>query len=315
SIKSARRAVPPADDSLTPQSPVIGPDFRDQGLGQLHFVLQYIIAKSTLYIRVIKGANLTAQDANGLSDPYVKIHLLPDTGRRTKLRTKTKQRTLNPAWDEEFCYSGVLPGDLESKTVRFTVLDEDTIGSDWMGEIAMPLKQLGHGKREYYEIFLQPKDLELEKSLTSQADDRGKIHLGLYYAPAKSELLVKVMQCVNLLAMDPNGYSDPFVKLYLKPDRDKSSKFKTAVKKKTLNPSFDEEFIYSVSPQDLLQRTLEVTVWDQDIGTKNDFIGALMLGNKCSASRWQHWEVLLKQPYQWHERWHSLSAELIPDQA
>uniref|UniRef100_A0A1I8HP71 C2 domain-containing protein n=1 Tax=Macrostomum lignano TaxID=282301 RepID=A0A1I8HP71_9PLAT len=288
SIKSARRAVPPADDSLTPQSPVIGPDFRDQGLGQLHFVLQYIIAKSTLYIRVIKGANLTAQDANGLSDPYVKIHLLPDTGRRTKLRTKTKQRTLNPAWDEEFCYSGVLPGDLESKTVRFTVLDEDTIGSDWMGEIAMPLKQLGHGKREYYEIFLQPKDLELEKSLTSQADDRGKIHLGLYYAPAKSELLVKVMQCVNLLAMDPNGYSDPFVKL-------------------NLSTAFP--------PQDLLQRTLEITVWDQDIGTKNDFIGALMLGNKCSAGRWQHWEVLLKQPYQWHERWHSLSAELIPDQA
>uniref|UniRef100_A0A1I8FMK3 C2 domain-containing protein n=1 Tax=Macrostomum lignano TaxID=282301 RepID=A0A1I8FMK3_9PLAT len=154
----------------------------------LHFVLQFIPGKATLYIRIIKGECLAAQDSNGLSDPYVKVHLLPDTGKRTKLRTRTCQRTLNPIWDEEFCYSGVL--------------DEDTIGFDWMGEILLPLGHLLHGRKEYYEIPLQPKNFE---------------------------------------------------------------------------------FHYILSQQELQEKTLEITVWDKDFGTKNDFMGALVIGQSVQA--------------------------------
>uniref|UniRef100_A0A1I8H245 C2 domain-containing protein n=1 Tax=Macrostomum lignano TaxID=282301 RepID=A0A1I8H245_9PLAT len=170
-----------------------------------------------------------------------------------------------------------------------------------------------HGRKEYYEIPLQPKNFELDRSLKLEQEDRGKIMIGLCYAPAKSELTVRVIQCVNLIAMDANGYSDPFVKLNLKPGQDKFKKYKTEVKKRTLNPEYNEEFHYILSQQELQEKTLEITVWDKDFGTKNDFMGALVIGNRCSGERWSHWEVMMKQPYQRHDRWHSLCPELLLD--
>jgi hypothetical protein len=60
---------------------------------------------------------------------------------------------------------------------------------------------------------------------------------------------------------------------YLKPDKDKKSKFKTTVKKRTLNPEYNEEFNYDIKHNELAKKTLEITVWDRDIGKANDFIG------------------------------------------
>ncbi|CAL8287913.1 unnamed protein product [Arctogadus glacialis] len=53
------------------------------------------------------------------------------------------------------------------------------------------------------------------------------------------------------------------------------SKYKTTVKKKTLNPEFNEEFSYDVSLDHLAKKTLEISVWDYDLGMSNDFIGCI----------------------------------------
>ena len=54
----------------------------------------------------LQGKNLAACDANGLSDPYVRITLLPD--KKHRLETKIKRRTLNPKWNETFYFEGDL---------------------------------------------------------------------------------------------------------------------------------------------------------------------------------------------------------------
>ena len=52
--------------------------------------------------------------------------------------------------------------------------------------------------------------------------------------------MIHVNRARGLAAANSNGYSDPYVKTYLLPDRSKHSKRKTSVKKKTLDPIFNE---------------------------------------------------------------------------
>ncbi len=54
-----------------------------------------------------------------------------------------------------------------------------------------------------------------------------------------------MIQAEELPALDMGGTSDPYVKVYLLPDKKK--KFETKVHRKTLNPVFDETFIFKVS--------------------------------------------------------------------
>ena len=51
-----------------------------------------------------QAKDLAAKDANGLSDPYVRVTLLPD--KKHRLETKIKRRTLNPRWNETFYFEG-----------------------------------------------------------------------------------------------------------------------------------------------------------------------------------------------------------------
>jgi len=87
----------------------------------------------------------------------------------------------------------------------------------------------------------------------------GRIQLSVKYGP-KSNMVVVVHKVENLPLEEDGEIPDPYVKLYLLPDKSKDSKRKTDVIKDEQNPVFDERFEYSISQNELTHRTLEVSV-------------------------------------------------------
>ncbi|XP_058409340.1 synaptotagmin-like protein 1 [Diceros bicornis minor] len=99
---------------------------------------------------------------------------------------------------------------------------------------------------------------------------RGSVHFALRYEPGAAELRVHVIQCQGLAAARRRR-SDPYVKSYLLPD--KQSKRKTAVKKRNLNPVFNETLRYSVPQAELRDRVLSLSVWHRESLGRNIFLG------------------------------------------
>ncbi|TFK12817.1 putative arginine--tRNA ligase, mitochondrial [Platysternon megacephalum] len=279
-------------------------------LGTLDFSLLYDQENNALHCTINKAKGLRPMDHNGLADPYVKLHLLPGASKANKLRTKTLRNTLNPTWNETLTYYGITDEDMIRKTLRISVCDEDKFRhNEFIGETRIPLKKLKPNQTKTFSICLE-KQLPIDKTEDKSLEERGRILISLKYSSQKQGLLVGIIRCAHLAAMDANGYSDPYVKTYLKPDEDKKSKHKTAVKKKTLNPEFNEEFCYEIKHGDLAKKTLEVTVWDYDIGKSNDFIGGVVLGINAKGERLKHWFDCLKNKDKKIERWHTLTNEL-----
>ncbi|XP_048963238.1 synaptotagmin-like protein 4 isoform X2 [Canis lupus dingo] len=208
--------------------------------GKIVFTLKYEQQTQALVIHVKECHQLAyADEAKKRSNPYVKTYLLPDKSRQGKRKTSIKRDTINPLYDETLRISAESPTGLTSHK----------------GELVVSLKYIPASKL--------PVGGDQKKSKGGEG----------------GELQVWIKEAKNLMAAKSGGTSDSFVKGYLLPMRNKASKRKTPVMKKTLNPHYNHTFVYNgVRLEDLQHMCLELTVWDREPLASNDFLGGVRLG-------------------------------------
>jgi len=104
----------------------------------------------------------------------------------------------------------------------------------------------------------------------------GNIEFSTYYDSADNSLAIRIIRATNLPVMDLFGLTDPFVKCCLLPDRKR--KLETKVKRKTLNPHWNERFMFQgLSIDKIKHRVLSLQVYDFDRFSRNDPIGDVFL--------------------------------------
>ncbi|XP_037691645.1 extended synaptotagmin-2 isoform X2 [Choloepus didactylus] len=133
---------------------------------------------------------------------------------------------------------------------------------------------------------------QLENGTTLGQSPLGQIQLTIRHSSQRNKLIVVVHSCRNLIAFSEDG-SDPYVRMYLLPDKRRSGRRKTHVSKKTLNPVFDQSFDFSVSLPEVQRRTLDVAVKNSGgfLSKDKGLLGKVLvaLASEELAKGWTQW--------------------------
>ncbi|KAL0103288.1 hypothetical protein PUN28_017519 [Cardiocondyla obscurior] len=141
-------------------------------------------------------------------------------------------------------------------------------------------KQLQNVKGEHpSKAFLQSRSISLVDMYidnSEPSENVGQIHFSLEYDFQNSTLILRIIQGKDLPAKDLSGTSDPYVRVTLLPD--KKHRLETKIKRRTLNPRWNETFYFEGFPiQKLQSRVLHLHVFDYDRFSRDDSIGEMFL--------------------------------------
>jgi synaptotagmin-like protein len=331
--------------------------------GMVEFGMQYNYKQGALEIHVKQCKDLAAVNKNR-SDPYVKVYLLPDKSKSGKRKTKVKKHTLNPVFDEVLrFYISVSALESRTLWLTIWHSDMFG-RNDFLGEVMISLqnKVFDNPQPQWYQLqersepfedvttyrgdiivglkFIPAESsqshshgLSLRKfSMKSNSSSSSANNNNGTTTPtntttmrhSKGSLHILVKEAKHLSPVKASGLCDAFCKSYLLPDKNRSSKQKTPVAKRTTNPTWNYTFIYEdVTLADLSERALELTIWDHDRLASNEFLGGVRFSlgtgkyygriaewNDASGKELSLWQNMLNRPNFWVEGCLSLRSSL-----
>ncbi|EAW47653.1 synaptotagmin-like protein 3 isoform X1 [Homo sapiens] len=295
--------------------------------GEIEFAIHYCFKTHSLEICIKACKNLAyGEEKKKKCNPYVKTYLLPDRSSQGKRKTGVQRNTVDPTFQETLKYQ-VAPAQLVTRQLQVSVWHLGTLARRvFLGEVIIPLATWDFEDSTTQSFRWHPLRAKAEKYEDSVPQSNGELtvraKLVLPSRPRKlqeaqegtdqpslhGQLCLVVLGAKNL-PVRPDGTLNSFVKGCLTlPDQQKL-RLKSPVLRKQACPQWKHSFVFSgVTPAQLRQSSLELTVWDQALFGMNDrLLGGTRLGSKgdtavggdaCSQSKLQ-WQKVLSSPNLW----------------
>lgn len=304
-------------------------------VGSLLFSLEHDKHRDSLTIHIIKATDLTLEATSSednvstplshlspLFDPYIRLLLLPEG--KQKAKTRIVRRTRNPVFEETFTFYGMNNQKLFKSFVKFSVISHDRFSKDQMiGQVLLPITRKIITKDRH--VFTLCRNILSGSQL---APKPGELFISLTFDPSNDKLTVVVLKARNLPRMNMAGSADPYVKVYFMCDGLRADKKKTQVKKRSLNPIYNETFHFTLPPhfqqrvpdstsggtasgssyQPLTNQVLlRFVILDWDRVAKNEVMGKVEIGPEVkNDSGVKHWIDVMESPRKQLAVWHSV---------
>ncbi|XP_028835586.1 regulating synaptic membrane exocytosis protein 2 isoform X47 [Denticeps clupeoides] len=133
----------PSISVTSPMSPGMLRDAPQYLSGQLSVKLWYDKVGHQLIVTILGAKDLPSREDGRPRNPYVKIYFLPDRSDKSKRRTKTVKKSLEPKWNQTFMYSPVHRREFRERMLEITLWDQARVceeESEFLGEILIELE-------------------------------------------------------------------------------------------------------------------------------------------------------------------------------
>ncbi|XP_031681123.1 uncharacterized protein LOC109891583 isoform X3 [Oncorhynchus kisutch] len=282
--------------------------------GRLHLVLEWVPTVSqpdrldqVLQLQSLQSYQNKAVPSAALLFVYMdRAHSLPmkKSGKEPKAgaelvlvettyRTKVCDRTNSPQWDEAFYFL------VRDPKEEMLIVKLSSAWDQAMGSLVVPVRELLSqpdlvldqwlsldGASPDSQILLRAELKILESKMVDlighgilpcAAGNCGQVKLSLSYASKKKKLTIIVHACRDLESSSKDGL-DTYVSLVLLPDKNKATKRKTSIKKRDLNPEYNERFEFELSVEEARRRHLSVSVKNSKASFRSsDLIGQVQI--------------------------------------
>ncbi|XP_027505221.1 synaptotagmin-15-like isoform X1 [Corapipo altera] len=274
-------------------------DFPDGNIGRLWFSIEYEQESERLLVSLIKVRKL--QPPADSCSPFVKIYLLPDE--RSYLQSKTKRKTLNPQFDENFVFQ-VSSKMLLQRTLKFLVYCVDKHKKHHLvGQVIFPLKN---------EVLTDDNKVviwrDLEKENLEPPSEYGDIQFSLSYNDYLGRLTVVVLRARGLKLQEESHAVGVYVKVSLMNHNKFIKSKKTAAVLGTPNPVYNETFSFKADQTELDTASLSLSVLQSIKGEKTLLLGRVVVGPfmYTRGKELEHWNEMISKPKELVKRWHAL---------
>ncbi|XP_029907239.1 extended synaptotagmin-1 isoform X3 [Myripristis murdjan] len=273
---------------------------KDIKSGRVHLILEWVptVSESVRLDQVLQLQSLQSyQNKSVPSAALLFVHLerahslpLKKSGKEpragaelvlgeTTYRTKVCDRGVSPQWSESFYFQ------VRDPKHQMLIIKLSSAWDQPMGSLVVPVRDLLSEPQLILDQWFQLDGAALESQILLRAElkilasrmvdmisagtlpcaasgcgsGNGQVKLSLSYASQEERLVVIVHACRGLLSQGKDGV-DSYVSLMLLPDKSKATKKKTAVKKRDLNPEYNERFEYDLPVKETRFRRLSVSV-------------------------------------------------------